>query len=93
MSELFITWIMWAIVSTANPNVNIVAVLDEFPEHDTCVGIAKQVALSGAEDIEVKKILGVDSITVVCVPVLTRESNDTLLDGKPKKHLRTEPVG
>lgn len=93
MTEFVITWIMWAIVATTNPNVNIFAVLDEFPRQDTCLGIAKEVAISAAADIEEKKIPAIESVTVVCIPFLTRESEDTLLKGKPKKHLRTEPIG
>ena len=93
MTEFAISWIMWALVASTTPNVNMIAVLDEFPRQDTCLEIAEQVAISAAKDIEVKKISGVESITVVCLPVLTRESEDAESDGKPKKHVRTEPVG
>jgi len=93
MTEFVISWIMWAIVASTNPNVNIIVVLDEFPRQDTCLKIAEEVAVSAAADIEERKIPAIESVTAVCIPVLTRESEDTLLKDKPKKHLRTEPIG
>ena len=93
MTPIVMTWILWGILATTNPNVSVIVVLDEFPDRDECMEIAQQTAVAAVRDIAEQKIPGVESITVVCLPVLTRESADTLTDGKPKKHLRTEPVG
>lgn len=72
MTTLLTTWIMWAIIATTNPNVSAFVIVDEFDNKAECVLIAKEVATQTTKAFEQKNVPGIDSITVVCIPVVTR---------------------
>jgi hypothetical protein len=72
MTTLITTWIMWAIVATTNPNVSAFVVIDEYKDREKCIEIAKVVSLQSAKEFEQRGAAGIESITIVCLPVATR---------------------
>lgn len=92
MTPFVFTWILWAIVTTPNPNVNSFVVLDEFPEKSDCMETAKQLGVAIVRDLQQQQISGIASITTACI--VTAAGKETARDfEKPKRHLKTEPIG
>jgi len=67
------TWILWAIIETANPNVNGFAMIDEFKREQDCVRIMNAIATKG---IPIPPKTAITGVTLSCIPVATRISKD-----------------
>jgi len=92
VTPFVLTYILWGIIATTNPNVSNFMVLDEFPDRDDCMKIATETAVMAARQITALKVPDVTSITVVCIPAPAGRP-DVVPNEKSKKHLRTEPIG
>lgn len=71
--DILTTWILWAIIETAKPNVNGFALLDEFSERKDCVEASKRVVAKG---IPIPPKSTITAVTMACIPVATRISKN-----------------
>jgi hypothetical protein len=92
VTPFVLTYILWGILSTANPNVNLFVIFDEFSERAECLGIAKGVAPALMRDLKESGMEDFTSATVVCLPIAAGKETQQP-NGKPKNHLLTEPLG
>jgi len=75
--EITTTWILWAIISTVNPNVSYFAVIDEFPEPQSSLADCMITAKSSAPalaDFLVEEKFAFEVLSVKCIPVATRSN-------------------
>ncbi len=69
MSEMVVTWILWAFISFTNPTWDSAQTLDEFPTNEDCITVAKGVALNVEKEMREQKIVNAD-VTLGCIPIL-----------------------
>jgi hypothetical protein len=90
--ELLTTWILWALLETANPNVTYSHPIGEFEERGDCLLVAKEISEEG---IAAPPSMGVIGALLGCIAVTTRITQDAdkpLLQQLPRtNHKRTTP--
>jgi hypothetical protein len=90
-----ISWLLWAIVETANPNVNAILLVEEFLQRDSCIKIAKSLSEMSSEDMNIQPGSPITGITLACIPVTTRtnDANEPVLQPLPRKNNQRTTTG